>query len=85
MERALHRDDVLLARDAAHHFERSLDGLRARIDEEERVERTVRHEGEQTFYETQIGLVVCDGTLVTVQKKRGVSVEGWELPVRVQD
>jgi hypothetical protein len=45
----------------------------------------VRHDGEQTFYETQIGLVVCDGTLIVAQKKRGVSVEGWELPVHVQD
>jgi hypothetical protein len=85
VERALHRDDVLFARNTAHHLERSLYGLRARIDEKERVERRVRHEGEQTFYETQIGLVVCDGTLIIVQKKRGVSVEGWELPVRVQD
>ena len=69
MERALHRDDVLLARNTAYHLERSLDRLRARIYEEERVERRVWHDGEETFYKTQIGLVVCDATLIIAQKK----------------
>jgi hypothetical protein len=90
VERALHRDDVLLARDTAYHLERGLDRLRARIYEEERVKGGVWHDGEQTFYKTQIGLVVCDATLITAQKKRGEEkkkkkVRWKNLPVRVQD
>lgn len=61
--RALHRDEVLLARDAARHLERSFDRLGARTREEERVERRVWHKGEQPFDEAQVGLVVGDTAL----------------------
>jgi len=85
--RALHRDDILLARDSAYHLERSFDRLRARIREEERVERRVRHNGEQTFDESKVGLVVPDARLMTHYcsgntAKQGV---GESIPVRVQD
>ena len=69
MIRALHRDDVLPARDTACHLERSLDCLRARVYEEERLERWVRHDREQTFYEAQIRPVICDVTLTMAQDK----------------
>ena len=39
--RALHGDDVLSACDRARHLDRALDGLRAGVPEEERVERRV--------------------------------------------
>jgi len=80
---ALHRDDVLPARDTACHLERGLDRLRARIYEEERLERRVQHDREQAFYEAQIRPVICDVTLTMAQDKlRGN--EG-NLPVRGQD
>jgi hypothetical protein len=67
MIRTLHRDDILLASDTAHHLERSLNSFGARIYEEERVERRVWHDWKQTFYKAQIRLMVCDATLNAVQ------------------
>jgi hypothetical protein len=79
VEGALHRDDVLLACDATHHLERSLDRLRARTQEEERVKRRVRHDGKQTLYEAQIWLMVGDGALIIGWLRigwRGVAIRG---------
>ena len=73
---ALHRDDVLLARDATSHLERGLDRFRTRSCEEERVERRMRHDEEQTVNEAQIRLVVRDTTLTTAQDRRGGSRGG---------
>ena len=67
MECALHRDDILLVCDAAHHLERRLDRLRARVYEEERIKRGVGHDGKQTFYEAQVRLMVRNGALTTAQ------------------
>lgn len=64
---ALHRDDVLLVCDPAHHFERGLDRLRARIYEEERIKRRVRHDGKQAFYEAQVRRVVRNAALIAAQ------------------
>lgn len=81
MIRDLHRDDVLPARDTARHLERGFDRLRARIDEEERLERWVRHDREQTFYEAQIGPVIGDVTLTMgpeqAKRERGELTCPW--------
>ena len=79
---ALHRDDVLPACDTACHLERSFGRLRARIYEEERLERWVRHNLEQTFDEAQIRPVICDVTLTMAQDKLRGNEEN--LPVRGQ-
>ena len=80
MECALHRDDVLLVCDAAHHLERRLDRLRARVYEEERIKRGVGHDGKQTFYEVQVRLVVRNGALTIAQTRwRRVMKRGGKL------
>ncbi len=61
--RALHSDDVLPAGDRASQLDRSLDGLRAGVPEEERVKRRVRHHREQPLNELEVWLVETDAAL----------------------
>ena len=61
--RPLHVDDVLASSNAPRHLDRRLDGLRARRPEEERVQRRVRHHGQQPLDKLEIWLVVCNATL----------------------
>ena len=60
---ALHVDDVLSARDRARHLDRCLDRLRARVPEEERVQRRVGHHRDKLLDALQVGLVVGNAAL----------------------
>lgn len=75
--RALHRDDVLAARDGARHLDGRLDGLAARVPEEERVERGVWHHREQLLDEAEVRLVERDATLHNAKRdqRRGAQRE----------
>ena len=55
---ALHRGGVLPVCGSAHHLGRSLDRLRPRTYEEERVKRKMGHGGKQKYFEAQVRFVV---------------------------
>ena len=59
----LEGDDVVTTRNLPGDFDRCFDSLRPRVPEEERVERRMRHNGEQTFDESEIWLVERDAAL----------------------
>ena len=63
MVRTLHADDILAAGECPRHFDARFDGLGARVPEEERVQRRVRHHGQQPFDELEVRLVKRDAAL----------------------